>query len=154
MDYSLPSPHFSDINIFHFQSAHNFRDSAFAMLNDPETLSNLEAAGLKFIQTEEYEIMKQEINTAQERIEKIKEEISKREQQKIGKSAELGPLKEELDKTLAESTWGYHQWCGKCPWGGAGNCDARKQYFMDEYGHTEVSAKFNIIKKHPKCKSE
>lgn len=124
------------------------------MLNDPETLSYLEAVGLKFIQTDEYEMMKQEAITAHERIEKLKEKISEREGQIIEKSAELGPLKEELDKTLAESTWGYHQWCGKCKWGGSGNCDARKQYFMDEYGHTEVSAKFNIIKKHPTCKSE
>ena len=68
--------------------------------------------------------------------------------------AKLGPIKEEYEKRLAVTTLPLDKWCGTCAWGGGGNCDARKQYFIDTYGHGEVSAKVAIMKAHPKCKNE
>ena len=33
-------------NIVHFQSAHNFRNAAFQLMNDPETIANLEESSV------------------------------------------------------------------------------------------------------------
>lgn len=145
----------SDLNIVHLQSAHNFRESAFAMLNDPETLATLEEnAGLKFIPVAEYEAMRDEINEAEERLAKIKQTIKEREKEGEAKRAELGPLKAEYEKMVANSNLGLDKWCGDCKWNGGTSCNARKQYFIDTYGNSEISSKVAIMKQSPHCKKE
>ncbi|KAL3782941.1 hypothetical protein ACHAWO_011390 [Cyclotella atomus] len=143
------------LNIIHLQSAHNFRESAFAMLNDPETLANLEeSTGLKFIPVSEYESIQSEINEASEKLAKIQSTIQERVKEGEEKKAELGPLKEEYEKLLANSNLGLENWNGDAKWGGGGSCDARKQYFIDTYGHSEVTAKVAIMKQTPNCKKD
>eukprot|EP00956_Cyclotella_meneghiniana_P027414 scaffold61242_cov53-Cyclotella_meneghiniana.AAC.4 len=142
------------INVIHLQSAHNFRENAFAMLNDPETIANLEEAGVKFITMDQYQLMKEELDGADEKIEDMKEKVAAKVKEMAEIEAKLGPIKEEYEKRLAATTLPLDKWCGTCAWGGGGNCDARKQYFIDTYGHGEVSAKVAIMKQSPKCKNE
>lgn len=122
------------------------------MLNDPETLANLEeSAGLKFIPQSEYDAIQSEINEASEKIAKIQATIQERIKEGEEKRTELGPLKEEYEKLLATANLGLEKWNGGARWGGGGNCDARKQYFIDTYGHSEVTAKVAIMKQSPNC---
>lgn len=144
----------ADINIIHLQSAHNFRENAFAMLNDPETIANLEEAGLKFINMDQYTLMQEELGEADKKIGEIREKTAEKAKEMADIEAKLGPIKEEYEKRLAVTTLPLDKWCGTCAWGGGGNCDARKQYFIDTYGHGELSAKVAIMKAHPKCKNE
>ena len=141
------------INVIHLQSAHNFRQSAFSVLSDPETLATLEeSAGLKFIPVSEYEAMKSEIDAAAEKVAKVKASMADRVKETEEKKAELGPLQAEYDKLLKESKLELEKWCGECSWLGGTNCDARKQYFIDQYGNTEVLSKVAIMKQSPGCK--
>jgi hypothetical protein len=113
------------------------------MLNDPETLATLEEnAGLKFIPVAEYEAMRDEINEAEERLAKIKQTIKEREKEGEAKRAELGPLKAEYEKMLANTNnLGLDKWCGDCKWNGKTSCDARNQYV----------SKVDIMKQSPNC---
>eukprot|EP00956_Cyclotella_meneghiniana_P005077 scaffold6286_cov48-Cyclotella_meneghiniana.AAC.6 len=144
------------INILHIQSAHAFRENAIAILNDPETIANIEEAGnIKIITPDQHDKMKRDLIKFHETIKELNGYIRKRERQITELNAEIAPLRKELNDTIANITWGYHQWCGTCKWGGGvGNCDARKQYFRLEYAHSEISAKYYIIKNHPSCKNE
>ena len=143
-----------DLNIIHLQSAHNFRQNAFAMLNDPETIANLEDAGIKFIPMDSYTMMQEEIDGFDKKIESIKDKLAEKVKELADAEEKSGPLKEEYEKMVANSNLGLEKWCSTCPWGGGGTCDARKAYFMDTYGHNEVSAKLAIMKQSPKCKGE
>lgn len=146
---------YTDLNIIHLQSAHNFRESAFAMLNDPETLSTLEeSAGLKFIPLSEYNSIRSEIDEASEKLAKIHQTIQERMKEGEEKKTELGPLKEEYEKMLANSNLGLEKWKPDAAWGGGGTCNARMQYFIDTYGHSELTAKVAIMKQSPNCKGE
>ncbi|KAL7483204.1 hypothetical protein ACHAW6_008847 [Cyclotella cf. meneghiniana] len=141
------------INVIHLQSAHNFRQSAFSVLNDPETLATLEeSAGLKFIPIGDYEAMKNEIDAAAAKVAKVKDTIAERIKETEQKKAELEPLKAEYEKLLKESKLELDKWCGECSWMGRTNCDMRKQYFIDQYGNTEILSKVAIMKQSPGCK--
>jgi hypothetical protein len=141
------------INVIHLQSAHNFRQSAFSVLNDPETLATLEeSAGLKFIPIGDYEAMKNEIDAAAAKVAKVKDTIAERIKETEQKKAELEPLKAEYEKLLKESKLELDKWCGECSWLGGTSCDARKQYFIDQYGNTEILSKVAIMKQSPGCK--
>ena len=125
------------------------------MVNDPETIANLEEAGLKFMPMPEYVRMQEELEAyGTERLEEKKKTLEERTKELADKQAEIGPLKEEYEKKVANSNLGLEKWCGTCPWGGSGTCDARKGYFIGTYGHNEVSAKVAIMKQSPKCKGE
>ena len=122
------------------------------MLNDPETLATLEeSAGLKFMPLSEYEAMQTEIEESASKLEKIKETIAERTKEGEEKQAELKPLKDEYEKLIAESNLGLEKWNGSAGWGGGGSCDARKQYFIDQYGHSEITAKVAVMKQSPNC---
>ncbi|KAL3792477.1 hypothetical protein HJC23_000949 [Cyclotella cryptica] len=143
------------INVIHLQSAHNFRQSAFSVVNDPETLATLEeSAGLKFIPVSDYNAMKSEIEAATGKVAKVKDTMAERIKETEEKKAELGPLQAEYEKLLKESTLELDKWCGECSWMGGTSCDSRKQYFMDQYGHTEIFSKVAIMKQSPGCKKK
>ena len=124
------------------------------MLNDPETLANLEEAGLKFIPMEEYESMRSEIDEAESKLAKIKETLAERVKEGEEKKAEIGPLQEKYDELVKNSNLGLEKWCPDCKWNGGTSCDARKAYFIAQYGHSEISAKYNVMKSAPQCKKE
>ena len=58
-----------DVNIIHLQSAHSFREYTFYMLNDAETLADLEETGLKFIPITDYNALKEEVVIAKGKLE-------------------------------------------------------------------------------------
>ena len=114
----------ADIDIIHLQSAHNFREHAFFMLNHPEVLSNLDETGLKFIPVADYEALKQE------ELEQLREKIALREQEGIEKKLLLSPPKEEFDQMMAHNNLGLEKWCGTCSWSGRVS-DSGVGYFND-----------------------
>ena len=126
------------------------------MVNDPETLETLEEAGLKFMPISEYNGMREEIDIYTDiNIYHAKKDMEEKTKMLEKLQAEIGPLKEEYEKLLANNNLGLEKWCGTCLWGGpGGTCDSRKDYFIATYGHGEVSAKVAVMKQSPKCKGE
>ena len=139
------------MNIIHLQSAHSFREYTFYMLNDAETLADLEETGLKFIPMTDYNALKEEVVIAQGKLEQLKEKIVLREQESIEKKMMLSLLKEQYDQMMAHNNLGLEKWCGTCSWSGRVTCDSRAGYFIDTYGDTEVASKIAIMKERPTC---
>ncbi|KAL3776057.1 hypothetical protein HJC23_008212 [Cyclotella cryptica] len=132
---------FDHINLIHLQLAHNFRETAFSLVNDPETLATLEeSAGLKFLSVPEYEMMMKEIEDSKSKAERVKVTIQERLKEAEEKQKELGPLTEEYDKLVKESSLGLDNFCADCSWQGRTSCSARKGYLMETYGIGDIEA--------------
>ena len=124
------------------------------MLNDPETLSNLEdAAGLKFIPSSEYDAMRVEIDEGPSRLAELREKIAQSTQEAEAKRTEVSTLLPQFEKLASESNLGLDKWCGACKWGHT-SCDDRLAYVTKTYQRTEVLAKIGIMQKSPSCKNE
>jgi hypothetical protein len=143
------------INIIHLQSAHNFRETAFRLLNDPETISTLEeSTDMKFMPFEEYDAIKTEIEEARSKLTAHESTIEARTKEAEEKRSELAPLKEEYDRLVANSNLELDKFCDGCKWNGGSTCGARKQYLSDTYNTSPVEAIVSIMKSAPQCKKE
>eukprot|EP01083_Nonionella_stella_P057993 152013_1 len=81
-------------NILHFQSAHNFRNAAFQLLNDPETIATLEeSSDMKFLNLSEYEAKVNEIDSAAEKLKKHAEVLERRTAEADEKQKHLDAIK-------------------------------------------------------------
>ena len=98
--------------------------------------------------------MMSEINEAESKLAKIKETLVEREKEGEEKQKEVGPLREQLDEMVKNGNLGLDKWCGDCKWNGGTSCESRKEYFISQYGHSEISGKFNVMKSAPQCKKE
>ena len=141
------------MSIIRLDSAHTFHEYAIDLLNNPETLTNFEESGLKFMPVDEYELMMEQLDGADYQIQTLNELLVERLQYLNELQLELPPLREEYDKMIDNYTLVLNNWCGTCKWGPRGSCDARMNYFMETYNHSEVGAKINIMKASPACKN-
>lgn len=142
-------------NIIHLQSAHNFRNAAFQLLHDPETISYMETnMDVKFMSIEEYNSTKKEMDKAVQEMERLQKLLDERSAEGDEKKELLDSLSEEYNTLLLSSTpiLGFDKFCGSCKWGGSGTCDDRVQYLMDRYGNSLLSAKLNVMESHESCK--
>ena len=140
------------MNIIRLDSGRTFHEYAIDMLNNPETLANLEESGLKFMPVDEYELMMEQLDGADYQIQTLNELLAERLQYLNELQLELPPLREEHDKMIDNYTFMLDNWCGICKWSPRASCDARMNYFMETYNHSEVGAKINIMKASPACK--
>ena len=140
------------VGVVHFDSAHSLRNSAFQVVNDPETLAGLEdSTGLKFMKVEEFSVIDEEINKYVEMSAKKQVVLDEKSKMLEESRKEVEPLREELKKL--ESKLELDKFCGSCAWKGRQNCNARLAYAMDKYKQSSSAAKAAIMQNDPQCKS-
>jgi len=139
-------------DVVHLESAHRFREAAFGLLSDPETLANVqEASGLRFLPRAEYEALRREVDeTSVEEIGAGEEELRQRTAQAEEKRKEAEVRRAEHESLLHHPLLGLDRYCGGCAWGGGSTCDARVTYLRDTYSTRTVTAKINAMG-HPSC---
>lgn len=138
-------------NVFHFQSAHNFRNAAFQLLNDPETIANLEESSeLKFMTVADHEGKHKEIDSASEKIASSNEAVEKRTKEGEEMKKEVDSIQAEYDSLRGNPLLGLDKYCGSCSWGGPTSCDKRVQYLQDTYSTRLIAAKISAMV-HPSC---
>lgn len=141
-------------NVIHFQSAHHFRDAAFGLLQDPETMATIEeSSDLKFITASEYEYYKSTIDGVAEKIKSSEEALEKRSEELEKNTKEIESLKGEHEEMLKDPRLGLDKFCETCPWGNT-NCAARVKYMEDTYKLKPFRAKIDVMKAAPGCKSD
>jgi len=141
-------------NIVHFQSAHNFRNAAFQLLNDPETIANLEESSeMKFMTLQEYESKKKEIDGVQEKIKSSQETLEKRIKEAEEKQKEIDEIKDEHKTLMENPLLGLTYYNGGGSWSGKLSCDQRVSYLQDTYNTRPLVAKIDAMKK-PGCKKD
>jgi len=141
-------------DVVHFQSAHNFRNAAFQLLNDPETLKNIEeSSDLKFMTMNDYTTKMKEIESVSEKIKGHEEVLAKRISEGEEKAKEVEGIKEEYNKLMSHPILGLDKYCGGCSWSGRTTCDGRVQFLQDTYNTRPIAAKINAMN-HASCKKE
>ena len=135
------------VNIVHLQSAHSFRETAFKLLNDPETIANLEeSTEMKFVNMGDYNVMTHELNETNTRLTHSVESLKTRSQEVEEKEAELVPLRVEYEKLVSDPLLELDKFCGECSWLGRTTCNQRVQYLVDTYNTPPVKAKMDAMK--------
>ena len=141
-------------NIVHFQSAHNFRNAAFQMLNDPETISNLEeSSDMKFLTQMEYESKKKEIDSVAEKLKGHEAVLEKRIKEGDAKKGEVESIRAEYKSLMENPLLELSKYNGGGKWGGSSTCDARVQFLQDTYNTRPIAAKISAMG-HPGCKKD
>ena len=138
-------------DVVHLESAHTLRTMAFAMLNDPETLVNVqEAAGLKFLPMSEYDVMRRTVDEAPETITNAKETLQKKQEEMDEKMKGVDSLRAEHESLLKNPLLGLDKYCGNCKWNRKITCDARKAFLMKKYKLKNIKATIGAMD-HPSC---
>jgi len=140
-------------NIVHFQSAHNFRNAAFQLLNDPETITTLEeSSDLKFIMITDYESKRKEIDGVTVKLAKHKEVLEKRTAEAAEKQKEIDEIKPTYDSLVNNPILELDKYCGGCTWGAGKSCDGRVQFLKETYNTKPIEAKISAMG-HASCKT-
>ena len=133
-------------NIVQLGSARAFRQAAFELMTDPETVKTIEEnIDIKFIPVDVYTSMTEEIQRNNEKIAN-NDQLKLHEDDLVEKTAQLEVLKKEHAEVKAKgnSLLGLDKWCDTCK-GGWGNCGMRVKYLMDTYHTPEIKAKVDIM---------
>ncbi|KAL7443832.1 hypothetical protein ACHAXH_008166 [Discostella pseudostelligera] len=144
-------------DIIHLQSAHNFRNAAFALLNDPETVSYMEEnLDMKFVSVGAYNTIRTDTEVAMKEIERLKPLIEERTAELNEKKEVFDTLSKEYNELMSSPLLGLDKFCGTCPWGGGGraSCDERVAYLMNKYGNSLHEAKMGAMKAHESCRNK
>jgi hypothetical protein len=140
-------------NIVHLQSAHNFRNAAFRLLNDPETIATIEeSSDLKFMLVEEYESQRKEISEVDEKLASKKEMLEKRIAEAAEKQKEIDEIKPTYDSLVNNPILELDKYCGGCTWGMGKSCDGRVQFLKETYNTKPIEAKISAMG-HASCKT-
>mmetsp|Transcript_31435 Transcript_31435/g.58101 ORF Transcript_31435/g.58101 Transcript_31435/m.58101 type:complete len:244 (-) Transcript_31435:444-1175(-) len=133
-------------DVVHFQSAHNFRNAAFQLLNDPETISNIEeSSDLKFMTLTDYEYKRKEIDSVTDKIASKEEALEKRTNEAEERKKEVASIKEEYESLMTNPILGLDKYCGGCSWAGKTTCDGRVQFMQDTYKMSHVASKISAM---------
>jgi len=135
-------------NVVHFQSAHSFRSAAFSLLNDPETIANIEeSSDLRFMVVADFESRQGEIDGVAKKLEAQGEILAKRDKEVDEKKKEVELIRREYETLMANPILGLDKFCGGCVWGSTGTCDKRVTYLQDTYNTRPVAAKISAMTK-------
>eukprot|EP00580_Thalassiosira_gravida_P004276 CAMPEP_0201625564 /NCGR_PEP_ID=MMETSP0493-20130528/1312_1 /ASSEMBLY_ACC=CAM_ASM_000838 /TAXON_ID=420259 /ORGANISM="Thalassiosira gravida, Strain GMp14c1" /LENGTH=248 /DNA_ID=CAMNT_0048095565 /DNA_START=46 /DNA_END=792 /DNA_ORIENTATION=- len=133
-------------DVVHFQSAHNFRNAAFQLLNDPETIANVEeSSDLKFMTIIEYESKRKELDSVVEKKAGNEEILKKRTEEAEVKKKEVEGMREEYEKLMGNPLLQLGSFCGSCSWKAGTTCDSRVQFLKDTYNTRPIHAKLNAM---------
>ena len=140
-------------DVVHFQSAHNFRNAAFQLLNDPETIANIEeSSDLKFMTYADWESKTKEIESVTEKLKGHEEVLAKRIAEGEEKKKEVESIKAEYESLMANPVLGLDKYNGGGSWSGGTSCDTRVQFLQDTYNTRPIAAKLSAME-HPGCKN-
>ena len=140
-------------DVVHFQSAHNFRNAAFQLLNDPETIATIEeSSDLKFMTYSDWESKTKEIESVTEKLKGHEEVLAKRVAEGEEKAKEVESIKAEYESLMANPVLGLDKWNEGGSWGGGTSCAKRVQYLQDTYNTRPIAAKLSAME-HPGCKN-
>lgn len=123
-------------NIIHFQSAHHVRNSAYRLLDDPETLSNIEeSAELKFMQQTEYESIRKELGGVAKQLADRNEYVQDQMNQADTKQNEIDSIRSEHTDLILKSktVLELDKFCPECSWKGKTTCNDRVVFLMSRY---------------------
>eukprot|EP00584_Thalassiosira_punctigera_P002175 CAMPEP_0172534644 /NCGR_PEP_ID=MMETSP1067-20121228/6932_1 /TAXON_ID=265564 ORGANISM="Thalassiosira punctigera, Strain Tpunct2005C2" /NCGR_SAMPLE_ID=MMETSP1067 /ASSEMBLY_ACC=CAM_ASM_000444 /LENGTH=254 /DNA_ID=CAMNT_0013319459 /DNA_START=206 /DNA_END=970 /DNA_ORIENTATION=- len=141
-------------NIIHFQHTHNFRAAAFQLLNDPETIANIEESSrLKLMPLADYESKRSELDGVSKKIASLDEIFQVRRAEAEETKKEVDAIRPEYDTLMANKLLELNKYCGGCSWGGKTTCDARVQFLQDNYNTRLIPAKISAMGK-PSCKND
>ncbi|KAL7534017.1 hypothetical protein ACHAWF_004695 [Thalassiosira exigua] len=141
-------------DVIHFQSAHNFRNAAFQLLNDPETIANLEeSSDLKFMTVADYERKKKEIEGVTQKIKDGETVLAKRTGEWEEKKKEVDALRGDYNEMYQNPLLGIDKFCGTCHWGMKFTCDGRVKFLQDTYNTKLIEAKMSAMG-HASCKKK
>mmetsp|Transcript_41674 Transcript_41674/g.71333 ORF Transcript_41674/g.71333 Transcript_41674/m.71333 type:complete len:250 (+) Transcript_41674:19-768(+) len=143
------------LDIVHFEGAHRIRNAGFQLLNDPETIANLEEASeFKFMTYTDYENMQREIESAAEKISAMQADLEKQqaESEKKSQGDDVTAIKEEHERLMKLGNEVLHldKFCGECSWKGGTSCQGRVDFLKDKYGSHPFDAMDNAMKQ-PGC---
>jgi hypothetical protein len=139
-------------DVIHLQSAHNYRNMAYTLLNDPETRASVqESSGLIFMRMEEYDKKAKEIEAVPAQVKELEEKKKKSDANLEVATKERDDIKPGYDKLVSDPMLGLDTFCGDCAWNGGTNCNARKDYLMSTYNQKEIKTKLDMIKGTPQC---
>ncbi len=139
-------------DVIHLQSAHNYRNAAFTMVQDPETRALIEeSSGLIFMSMANHKLSVNEIETFPGKIKDREAEISQ-----VGGDLEVAKkehaaIKPGYDILASDPSLGLENFCGECSWQGGTTCDARLSYLMSTYSLRVIKAKLELMKSTPQC---
>ena len=140
-------------NIIHLQSAHNFRESAFALVNDPETLTIIEeSSDLKFVTLTSYEAQLKEIKEAPAKIAILQKRLVKIDAEKLEKQKQIDEIRDTHTSMTTNPILELDKFCGSCRWEGT-TCEARVAYLKGTYSIAVAVAKVGAMN-NPSCKKE
>eukprot|EP00569_Conticribra_weissflogii_P015216 CAMPEP_0171401472 /NCGR_PEP_ID=MMETSP0880-20121228/7928_1 /TAXON_ID=67004 /ORGANISM="Thalassiosira weissflogii, Strain CCMP1336" /LENGTH=232 /DNA_ID=CAMNT_0011915975 /DNA_START=1 /DNA_END=696 /DNA_ORIENTATION=+ len=106
-------------NFIHLGSARVFREAAFQLLTDPQTVQSLEESlDVKFISTDVYDAIHREIGYIQKKVQEKQGEIAEKEKEIDGYRLEAKPIVEEFDELIvkANELFELDKFCGDCKW--------------------------------------
>ena len=135
-------------NVVHFQSAHHFRNSAYQMLNDPETIANIEeSAELKFIQQTEYESIRKEIDGVSKQLADRNEYLQDQIKVEDENQKQIDSIQSEHTDIILKSktVLELDKFCGECSWAGKVTCNDRVAYLMTKYKDSAPKAKVGAM---------
>ena len=141
-------------NILHFQSAHHFREMAYQLLSDPETITTLEeGADMKFVGREDYQSGWGEIDAIRTRLGEHEVTLKEKAEALDRERKELEALRQEYDKLINDPLIELSKYCGTCKWGGSFTCDQRVTFLEHTYNTNRILAMNNAMRRES-CKKK
>mmetsp|Transcript_45677 Transcript_45677/g.95860 ORF Transcript_45677/g.95860 Transcript_45677/m.95860 type:complete len:244 (+) Transcript_45677:116-847(+) len=141
-------------NVIHFQSARRFRKAAFRLLNDPETIANLEeSTEYKFISMDEYEENIKEIKSAAKKLVSLKPLLEIRTAEAEKSKKEVEPIRVEWETVTSNPLLMLDKFCGGCRWGATATCQMRVDHLQNMFqikpivGRVRAMSRESCIKK-------
>mmetsp|Transcript_12167 Transcript_12167/g.25903 ORF Transcript_12167/g.25903 Transcript_12167/m.25903 type:complete len:276 (-) Transcript_12167:62-889(-) len=145
---------FDHINILHFERAHAFRNAAFDLLTDPDTLASIEEASeLKILPLTEYQSTLDEIDTIAEKLRMNQQAWEKKHAIVVKRHKEMDLLRRQYDILVSLPMFGVDKFCGECVWKGGTTCGGRVDFLMAKYKMKPVLAKMNVLESES-CRKE
>mmetsp|Transcript_30765 Transcript_30765/g.64242 ORF Transcript_30765/g.64242 Transcript_30765/m.64242 type:complete len:261 (-) Transcript_30765:267-1049(-) len=143
-------------NFIHLGSARVFREAAFQLLTDPQTVQSLEESlDAKFISTDVYDAIHREIGYIQKKVQEKQGEIAEKEKEIDGYRLEAKPIVEEFDDLIvkANELFELDKFCGDCKWKKKLTCNGRVSYIIEKYGDSITKARIGTLS-YPQCRKE
>ncbi len=143
-------------NFIHLGSARVFREAAFQLLTDPQTVQSLEESlDVKFISMDVYDAIHREIGYIRKKMREKEGEIAEKERELEVYRSEAEPIIKEYDELMVRMNeiFGLDKFCGGCRWKKKLTCDGRVGYIMEKYGDSITKAKIATLS-HPQCRTE
>lgn len=133
-------------DVIHIQSAHHFRNAGVRLLNDPETIANIEESSeLKFMTMIDYDSRRNYIDGAEAKSTRYNEVLQKRTREAEQKREEMISMKTEFVRLYHHPLLGLTSYCGACEWKKGITCEKRVQHVKEAYNTGTIAAMTDVM---------